>query len=165
MRGFERTSALLGERIRTASETRGFAVTRLLTHWTEIAGDEIAAVARPVSVRYGREGLGATLTLLTTGAFAPILEMQKETLRSKVNACYGYAAISRIRLTQTSPHGFAEGAAAFAAAPPTKRGPDPQKAVQAAAMAEEISDDGLRAALEALGENVLSRPKRQGDHT
>jgi len=87
--GFKRTSSLLQTQIRKTSETRGFAQSRLLTHWAEIAGDDIAAISRPVEVRYGRSGFGATLTLLTTGANAPILEMQKEKLREKVNAVYG----------------------------------------------------------------------------
>jgi len=76
--GFKRTSSLLQTQIRKTSETRGFAQSRLLTHWAEIAGDDIAAISRPVEVRYGRSGFGATLTLLTTGANAPILEMQKD---------------------------------------------------------------------------------------
>ncbi|TMV57313.1 DUF721 domain-containing protein, partial [Thioclava sp. BHET1] len=50
MRGFEQTSGLLKERIRAAGETRGFAVTRLLTHWAEIVGPEIAPLAVPVKV-------------------------------------------------------------------------------------------------------------------
>ncbi|MHC0052276.1 DUF721 domain-containing protein [Actibacterium sp. D379-3] len=160
MRGFERTSSLLTDRIRTAGEKRGFAVTRLLTHWAEIVGEETARAARPVKVHYGREGFGATLTVLTTGAHAPILEMQKEAIRQKVNACYGYAAISRIKLTQTAPTGFAEGQAQFAPAPRQTPPPDPQTQAAAAALSGEVADDGLRAALEALGRNVLSRPKR-----
>ena len=35
-RGFERTSGLVQGQIRKASEKRGFAETRLLTHWVEI---------------------------------------------------------------------------------------------------------------------------------
>ena len=62
-------------RIRTASETRGFAVTRLLTHWSEIVGEATSAIATPVNVSYGKGGMGATLTVLTTGAQAPMLEM------------------------------------------------------------------------------------------
>jgi protein-disulfide isomerase len=112
-KGFNRTSALLQPSIRRASESRGFAQTRLLTHWPEIAGESVAAIARPVDISYGRHGMGATLTLLTTGAQAPILEMQKESLREKINAVYGYNAIVRIRLTQTAPSGFAEGQADF----------------------------------------------------
>ena len=112
-KGFTRTSALLTQRIRTASESRGFAQSRLLTHWAEVAGDAIAAISRPVEVSYGRGGIGATLTLLTTGSHAPVLEMEKEKLRARVNAVYGYNAIARVRVTQTAPTGFAEGQVAF----------------------------------------------------
>jgi len=161
MRGFEPASLLLQSRIRRAGEARGFAVSRVLTHWAEIVGDEIARVARPVDVRYGRESFGATLTLLTTGAQAPLLEMQKEAIREKVNACYGYAAISRIRLTQTAPTGFAEGQAQFAPAPGRPApAPDPAAVAAAGRLAGEVQDEGLKAALEALGQNVLSRQKR-----
>ena len=107
--GFSQTSRLLQGRIRTASEARGFAVTRLLTHWDEIVGQATAQIARPVNVSYGREGMGATLTILTTGSQAPMLEMQKEQIREKVNACYGYRAISRVRITQTAPTGLPKG--------------------------------------------------------
>lgn len=159
-RGFERTVDLLQTQIRKVGEKRGFAVTRLLTHWPEIVGEEIARIARPVDVKYGRDGFGATLTVLTTGAQAPLLEMQKEALRVKVNACYGYSAISRIRITQTAPSGFAEGQAAFEPKPPQKPAPDPKVQAEAAQLSADVQDPTLRAALEALGRNVLSRPKR-----
>ncbi len=159
MRGFERTSNLLTSRIRKAGESRGFAVTRLLTHWEEIAGPDVAGTARPVEVSYGRDGgFGATLVLLTTGANAPILEMQKEMIRDRVNATYGYAAISRIRITQTAPTGFSEGQAQFARpAPQPERGADPKTIARARKSAEGVRDESLRLALEALAQNVLSR--------
>ena len=156
-RGFRRTSNLLQTRIRAAGETRGFAVTRLLTHWAEIVGEDTAKIARPVDVKYGRDGFGATLTLLTTGAQAPMLEMQKEKLRERVNACYGYTAISRIRITQTAATGFAEGQAQFTHAPKAKPAVISDKTKQAARdRVAPISDTGLRAALEALGQNIIS---------
>ncbi|GKY86321.1 hypothetical protein STA1M1_01900 [Sinisalibacter aestuarii] len=164
-RGFERTSALLTQRIREAGEARGFAVTRLLTHWDEIAGPDIARIARPVEVNYGRSGgFGATLVLLTTGANAPMLDMQKERIREKVNATYGYAAISRVRLTQTAPTGFAEGQAQFTRQPkPAPRAPDPEIAARAHESAAGIENADLREALEALAQNVLSRRKHPAD--
>ena len=159
-RGFKRTSAVLGERIRRAGESRGFAVSRLLTHWAEIAGAEIAAIARPVKVGYGRGGFGATLTILTTGAQAPMLEMQKGALRDRVNAVYGYNAISRIHITQTSPDGFSEGQAVFAGPKPrAKPVEDARVTARAVAAASDVDNDELRAALESLGRNVLSRSK------
>jgi len=77
-RGFKRTASVLSDQIRRAGESRGFAVSRLLTHWAEIAGADIAGIARPVNISYGRGGMGATLTVLTTGPQAPMLEMQKD---------------------------------------------------------------------------------------
>ena len=50
MRGFEAASGLLKDRIRSAGESRGFAVTRLLTHWPEVVGEDLARVTRPVKV-------------------------------------------------------------------------------------------------------------------
>ena len=44
-RGFEAAGTLVGTRIRKAGEQRGFALTRLLTQWPEIAGAEMAALA------------------------------------------------------------------------------------------------------------------------
>ena len=161
-RGFTRTSSLLQKRIRRASESRGFSESRVLTHWPEIAGPDIAAVARPVSVSYGRQGLGATLVVLTTGAQAPMLEMQKEKLRDKVNAIYGYNAISRIRITQTAPTGFAEGQVDFDHRPEKPKPSAPNKVTceKASELTAAIGDTSLRSALEALGQNVLSKPKQ-----
>jgi hypothetical protein len=158
-RGFSRASTLMQSRIREASEERGFAVTRLLTHWPEVVGLAIAQIATPVNVSYGKGGMGATLTLLTTGAQAPMLEMQKEQIREKVNACYGYRAISRVRITQTAPTGFAEGRVAFAPAPKVKKAHDPAVQSAAKALSEDIESEDLRAALAALGANVLTKQK------
>ena len=161
-KGFTRTASLLTGRIREASESRGFAQSRLLTHWAEIVGTDAAAISRPVEVSYGRGGMGATLTLLTTGANAPILEMQKEQLRTKVNAIYGYNAISRVRVTQTAATGFAEGRVAFDQKAEPDGAPAPDAAVQAKAKdaAARVDDDGLRDALARLGENILGKAQR-----
>jgi len=153
MRGFEAAGQLLTSRIRTAGEARGFAVTKLLTAWDEIAGD-LAPMTRPVKVGYGRDGLGGTLTLLVQPAHAPMVQMSLPRLIERVNATYGYAAISRISLTQTAASGFAEGQTPFAA---PKRAPDPVAVAQAHDLAAPVQDDGLRAALELLGKNVLTR--------
>jgi hypothetical protein len=158
-KGFERASSLVAGRVRSAGESRGFAVTRLLTHWPEIVGADIAACARPVEVSYGR-GFGATLTLLTTGAQAPMLEMQKETIREKVNACYGYAAIQSIRITQTAATGFADGRAQFDGYRPEKPREEPIVPASVQAAASCVDDNNLRMALERLGANVLSRKKQ-----
>lgn len=159
-KGFKRTSTLLRDRIRSAGESRGFAVTRVLTHWTEIVGQDMARICRPVDVKYGRSGFGATLTVLTTGAQAPMLEMQKEKLRSRVNAAYGYNAIAHLRITQTAAVGFADGQAQFAAKEnPADAPKDPEVVREAAKVAAPVADTNLRQALARLAENVLEKNK------
>ena len=159
---FRQGASFLQGQIRQAAGSRGFAQARLLTHWEEIVGPDIAAIARPVKVGYPpRGGLGATLTVLTTGAQAPLLEMQKEALRERVNSVYGYNAIAQIRVTQTAPTGFADGQASFDHHPARKRRADPAPTAETTARAEKLAhgvfDPNLRAALENLGRNVLSR--------
>lgn len=161
LRGFEPAFGLMRDPVRAAGETRGFAVARLLTHWTEVVGEDLAAVTRPVKVSYGREGFGATLVLLVASAHAPMVKMQEMRIRDRVNATYGYAAITRIHMTQTAPTGFAEGQAEFGHAPKAASAAprDPVIAAKAAETAAPIRDEGLRQALERLAENILTRRK------
>ncbi|WP_226341079.1 DUF721 domain-containing protein [Gemmobacter serpentinus] len=159
MRGFEATSGLLKDRIRAAGESRGFAVTRLLTHWPDVVGADLARVTRPVKVGYAKGAFGATLTLLVKPTDAPIVQMQLPRIKDRVNACYGYAAIGRVTLTQTAPMGFAEGQAQFGPAPtpPEKPAPSPEIAALARETAGDVHDEGLRKALETLAQNILTR--------
>lgn len=156
-RGFSRAATLMQKSIRGATETRGFAQTRILTHWPEIVGEATAKIANPVDVSYAKGGFGATLTVLTTGAQAPMLEMQKEQIREKVNACYGYNAIARVRITQTARTGFAEGQMAFDHGPKEPKGPKPEARIAAQHVAASVENDELRLALEALGANVITK--------
>lgn len=159
-KGFRTASSVLERRLRDAGESRGFAVTRLLTHWGDIVGKDLADVTTPVKVSYGKGGFGATLVLLVRGAHAQLVEMQKETLRAKVNACYGYNAIARVKFTQTAPTGFREGQAVFHHKDANGQRPrNPEFIAKANSAVEDVADDGLRAALAEFGENVLHGKK------
>lgn len=156
-RGFEPAFGLMARQVREAGEARGFAVARLVTHWAEVVGEDIARITRPVKVGYSRDGMGAALTLLVQGAMAPMVEMQKDRIREKVNAVYGYNAISRVLLTQTAATGFSEGQAEFQTAAKPKPAPTPEVKARAHQTAEAISDPGLRDALERLAQNIFTR--------
>jgi hypothetical protein len=147
----------LKDRLRAATEKRGFAVAQLLTGWDAIAGSVLAPLTRPVKVTYPRDGLGATLTLLVSPAHGPQVQMALPGLIDRVNAVYGYRAIARISLTQTSATGFAEGATPFIAAPKKPRAADPAKLAEAEARLAPIGDPDLRGALETLARNILTR--------
>ena len=158
-RGFLQTGGLLKSRIRGASETRGFAQTRLLTNWVDIAGPAIAKLCRPIKVGYNKQGFGATLTVLSTGANAPMLQMQLPQIMQKVNAVYGYNAISHIKITQTAPTGFGEADAAFDHKKPAKPLSDAQRK-DIEISVKDVSDSTLQDALARLGENILSKQNK-----
>ena len=102
--------------------------------------------------------MGATLTLLVRGADAPMVQMALPVLKERVNAVYGYAAVNHIHLTQTAATGFAEGQAMFSPAPAKRETPaDPVLVAKAHAAAEDVTDPGLRSALELLAQNILTR--------
>ena len=149
--------------VRAAGESRGFAVARLLTHWPEVAGPEMAAKTRPVKIGYGKGGMGATLTLLVRAAEAPMVQMALPVLKERVNAVYGYNAIHHIHLTQTAATGFAEGQAEFTPAPKAAPAPDPAISARARESADGVGDPGQRSALEQLAQNILTRPRMKKD--
>ena len=155
--GFKKASVLLKKNIQKASESRGFAQSRVLTHWSEIVGEEISSVSVPTKVSYKTDGLGATLTILTSGSSGPILEMQKEFIRTKINAVYGYNAVQKIKITQSSPLAL------------IRKNENPQsviskknkRKVEISTSLEkavnEIDDKNLRQALEELAINVFTK--------
>jgi len=152
-----RVSTLVERDIKRMGEKRGFSETRLLTHWAEIAGADTATICRPVKVGFPRGGFGAVLTLLTTGAQAPMLQMRLPQIIERVNACYGYRAISRIDITQTAPTGFAEGQVEFAPKPKPRVQPSEQARTLAREQAQGVGDEGLRRSLEQLAANIISK--------
>lgn len=154
-----RVSTLVERDIKRMGEKRGFTETRLLTHWAEIAGADTAAICRPVKVGFPRGGFGAILTLLTTGAQAPMLQMRLPQIMERVNACYGYSAISRIDITQTAPVGFAEGQAEFAPRAKVRAEPDARAVAEAQQKTADVGDEGLRQSLERLAANIISKQR------
>ena len=159
--GFQRVSGLLQGQVREVGEKRGFPITRLLTHWSEVVGDDVAQIARPMDVNYSKTGLGATLTLLVPGPHAPVLSMKLESIRTRVNACYGYSAISRIRITQASPDDFFRGVPTDEPCAKPAAEADPSMRKRVCREVADISDDGLRQALELYGAGVLSNLNRK----
>ncbi|QPH55928.1 DUF721 domain-containing protein [Pontivivens ytuae] len=157
-RGFTHAGGLIAPQLRKASEKKGFAHSRLLTDWAEVVGEDIAALARPLNVSYARQGFGATLSVLVEGAAAPQVQMMIPTIIERVNACYGYSAISRVTLTQTAPTGFAEGRTPFQHKT-AKRLDDAELSALRSEVGE-VGDEGLRAALLSLGTNVKASAKR-----
>ncbi len=161
-KGFKQAASLITKRVKAASETRGFAQARLLTHWEEVAGKETAKIVQPVKVSYKTKGLGATLTLICNGANAPFVEMEKEQIRVRVNSVYGYNAITEIKITQTAAMDFSqiqaivEGVSKSQDPPPAAEASDATREA-AQELVASVHDAEFSHALEALAKNVLSK--------
>ena len=155
--GFKKASVFLNKNIQDASESRGFSQSRVLTHWSEIVGEEISSVSIPTKVSYKSDGLGATLTILTSGSSGPVLEMQKQFIKDKINAVYGYNAIHKIKITQSSPitllrkNENSESIISENKKINVEISPSLEKAVS------EIDNKNLRQALEELAINVFTK--------
>jgi len=159
-RGFFSASDYVTKTVRKAGSSRGFAESRLLTRWDEIAGAEAAALCRPVRVSYAHREFGATLILWCEGARAPEVEMLTPRLIERVNAAYGYSAVSRIQITQSErpPEPRRRPGA------PKRRPLTADEERQVEDLVSGVCDPGLKEALRRLGRNLKSRViDRPGD--
>ena len=160
-KGFQHAAATARGAVDRIAGKQGFAEADVLLNWPAIAGAELAATCQPVKVTYGpQRTLGATLIVQANSARAPEIEMKGPMIVERVNQYYGYRAISRLRVTQSTglgaTPGFAEAQAAFTGPDAT---PTPAEEARAAEMAADIQSPGLRAALGRMGANVLARDR------
>lgn len=169
-RAFHRPTHTARHHLRKAAARKGFAETDVLLRWAEAVGSHLSAICQPVKVSYGG-AIGATLTVRVTGARAPEVEHESPRIIERINSFYGYKAISRLKLVQTTGErgdlmtaqpGFAEHQQAFAgdgAGSPkvaTIAPPDAATQRKAKALAEGIQNPDLRAALAQMGAWVLA---------
>ncbi|MFO7854681.1 MAG: DciA family protein [Paracoccaceae bacterium] len=153
--------------MREAAARKGFAETRVLTDWEAIAGAELASLCRPVKVSYAGKGFGATLIVLADGARAPEVEMLGPRIVERVNAHYGYRAISRLKVVQTdralsASRGSDRGVAAQGGDGPASAALSSDVRLRAARAAEGVESPELRVALERLAASWLARRHREG---
>jgi hypothetical protein len=126
---------------------QGFTSCEIVTHWDEIVGTEVAALAEPIRMQWIRsrdpdESPPATLVLRVEGPGALEIQHMAGEIVDRVNRYLGWQAVDKLALRQ---------------APLTRRRKQPRPRIDAAAAAAiaaqmtGIADDGLRAALGRLG--------------
>jgi hypothetical protein len=82
----------------TAFARAGFSDPSLVLRWTEIAGPEIARIARPLKFSEGPSG--GVLTLLAEPGAALFLGHDARALAQRINAYLGRAAVARVKFVQ-----------------------------------------------------------------
>lgn len=83
---------------RAAFARAGFSESHLVLRWREIAGPDVARVARPI--RLADEPMGGTLTLKAEPAAALFLQHESRALCARLNAWLGREAVHRLRFVR-----------------------------------------------------------------
>jgi len=139
-----------------AFEKFGFSTAQLITDWASIAGREVAAISSPERLKWpprpqreieaapgeAAPRQGATLVLRVAAARALEIDYKRRQILERINAHFGYAAVTELRLVQAPlplPRPRQDGRTPAPSAPPEVAG---------------IADEGLRAALCKLGCNL-----------
>ena len=78
----------------------GFRDPTLVLRWNEIAGPEVARLARPL--RLSQTQSGGTLTLMAEPGASVFLQHESRVLSERINAFLGYPAVSKLRFVQGS---------------------------------------------------------------
>ena len=97
----KRLSTMIDPMIAPSAKARGFAIGRIVSHWHDIVGD-MSSWCRPDAVSFPRDKhTDGTLRLQIASGRGPQAQAMSDVIIDRVNANFGYRAISRISLVQT----------------------------------------------------------------
>ena len=131
--------------------------TGLIAAWPELVGARLQGVCRPEKLVWpplrneDDPFEPATLVVACEGASVLRLQHQTSELVGRVNAFFGYPAVSRMKIVQKAV------ADTRPSRKPVLRPLKPSESHDIAAMTQRIEDPKLKAALEAFGASVLQR--------
>lgn len=99
----KRLSTFVDDMVEPSARKRGFALSRLIAHWGEVAGD-MASWCKPVELKLSKDNNDGTLKLSIASGRGPQAQQMAPSIIDRVNASFGYAAVSRITFVQTMTH-------------------------------------------------------------
>lgn len=127
----------------------GFAEHRLLTQWNTIVGDELAACSVPQKLSPARKADGGTLHILVATGRALELQHMEPVIMERIAIFFGYNAVTKIKLTQSS-------ANIFRKARPVKTPETPPVSEKLKELVSGCDDEELRKALLSMGSLITN---------
>ena len=98
-----RLSTMIEPMVAPSANERGFAISRLISHWHDIVGDT-AAWCQPADIQFPRGSRNnGTLKLQIASGRGPQAQAMSAQIIDQVNAAFGYQAVGRITLVQNLP--------------------------------------------------------------
>ncbi len=96
-----RLSKLVDLMIEPSARARGFVFSQLISQWQQIAGD-MASWCQPVELKFNKsETNNGILKLAIASGRGPEANQQAEHIISRINATFGYAAVSKLSFIQS----------------------------------------------------------------
>lgn len=146
LNNMRRLSTMMGSMVAPSAQERGFAISRLISHWRNIVGD-LSEWCRPAGIHFarGNRNKGILKLQIETGR-GPQAQAMSQQIIDSVNATFGYTAVDRISLVQSL--------AATPQTPQTQKPATISDAHDIWALDEKLKDiksPELRAALRRLG--------------
>ncbi len=126
----------------------GFVQSSIITRWSEIVGERYARASSPESIRFpqGKREQG-TLSVIVTGAHAPMMQHASPAIIERVNRFFGYEAVIKLAIRQGEIIKPAAKIERLQPAPlPTELGDSLRT----------VADPELRAVLESLAQSVIA---------
>ena len=133
----------------TAFKRFGFVQSAIVSRWKEIVGERYSRVSQPESIRFpvGKKSDG-TLTVVTSGAHAPMMQHVAPEILERANRFFGYIAVARVVIRQ--------GEVAKAEAAVVRAAPVAVEPVDLGDSLRTVADPELRAVLESLARGVAA---------
>ena len=134
---------------------RGLGEAQLLAEWSAVVGDELAAATLPIKLSFPAGGRkNGVLKLRVTSAAALAVQHREPQILERINGFFGYGAVARLALVQGPlPETVRTG-------PPARRPLTTAESLTLADRVSQVSDPGLKSALERLGAAILSQRQR-----
>lgn len=141
---------------------QGFATSDVIMAWPEIVGERLAAFTQPLKIEWKRKPPHAdpearpepaTLVIRVESAFALELQHMAPTVIDRVNTYYGWRCIGKIVLKQGPVRRIEKKKPALPALTPEDR-------ARVNSAIEGVEEDGLKAALDRLGQAIVSSGSR-----
>ena len=169
--GARAVGAYLPQLTQKAFEKYGFAATTIITDWSQIVGRDLSTYTRPEKLKWprrddeaaetpdksGRQRSGATLLLRVEGPRAVEVQHRGRQIIERINAYFGYEAITELRILQAPVMVFEPSAPRTRGQFQVRSNRQAEDTKSAQLMVQDkIADNGLRSALTQLAEGVLT---------
>ena len=133
---------------------RGLGEAQLLAEWRAVVGDELAGETLPIKLSFPAGGRkNGVLKLRVSSAAALSVQHREPQILERINGFFGYGAVARLALVQGPLPDRGR-------RPPGPRPLTPEEAAGLASQVSQVSDPGLKSALERLGAAILTVRRR-----